>query len=103
MNADLNYKKDLRLYWQGFTFALILTLPPFALVKWGGWPPLNILFVVGLLALIQMIVHFRYFLHIDLSKQKRDDLYLILFSVMLLVIMAGGTIWILWALALRMG
>lgn len=36
-----------------------------------------------------------FFMRIDPSRQKREDLQLILFSVLLPTIMAGGTIWIM--------
>ena len=57
---------------------------------------------IGAFALVQLVVHLRFFLHIDLSHQKREDLQLILFSVLLLAIMALGTIWIMGNLATRM-
>ena len=53
-------------------------------------------------ALVQIVVHMRFFLHVDLSRQKREDLQLILFTVLLLALMGGGTIWILTDLAARM-
>ena len=43
---------------------------------------------------MQVIAHFRFFLHIDLSRSSRDDLQLILFSTMIVILMVGGTIWI---------
>ena len=60
-----------------------------------------LLIVVGVFALVQMIVHLRFFLHISF-RQKREDLQLILFSALLLTIMVMGTIWIMASLALRM-
>jgi cytochrome o ubiquinol oxidase operon protein cyoD len=57
---------------------------------------------IAICGLAQVVVQFRYFLHINLSLQKREDLLLILFSVLLLAIMAGGTIWIMANLAHRM-
>jgi cytochrome o ubiquinol oxidase operon protein cyoD len=94
-------RKDLRSYLLGIGLALLLTLVPFALVYWAGIPRLALLIIIGALALVQMIVHFRLFLHISFS-QKREDLQLILFSTLLLIIMVGGTIWIMGSLALRM-
>ncbi|MGI9291368.1 MAG: cytochrome o ubiquinol oxidase subunit IV [Gammaproteobacteria bacterium] len=102
MHQEPNFEKEVRLYLIGFAMALVLTLVPFAMVAWGELPRAVALLVIGLCALIQIIVQFRYFLHIDLSRQKREDLLLILFSVLLLVIMAGGTIWIMANLAHRM-
>ena len=43
----------------------------------------------------------RHLLHIGFEK-NRDDLLLILFSALLLIIMVAGTIWIMASLALRM-
>ena len=81
--------------------ALLLTLVPFALVHWAGLPRSALLIVIGAFALVQMVVHFRFFLHIGF-RQKREDLQLILFSTLLLIIMVGGTIWIMFSLAQRM-
>ncbi len=50
----------------------------------------------------QVVAQVGWFLHIDLSRQKREDLQLILFSTLILILMAGGTIWVLADLARRM-
>ena len=94
-------RRDLRSYVWGVGVALLLTLVPFALVHWAGMARFPLLIVIGAFALVQMIVHFRLFLHIDF-RQNREDLQLILFSVLLLAIMVVGTIWIMASLALRM-
>jgi Heme/copper-type cytochrome/quinol oxidase, subunit 4 len=88
-------------YVWGIGVALPLTLVPFALVHWAAIPRFSLLISIGAFALVQMLVHFRFFLHIGF-KQKREDLQLILFSAVLLTIMVGGTIWIMASLALRM-
>lgn len=90
-------------YVWGAGLALLLTLVPFALVQWtpGGISRTTLLIIIGAFALVQMLVHFRFFLHIGFKK-KRDDLQLILFSVLLLTIMVAGTIWIMASLAIRM-
>lgn len=94
-------RRDFRSYVWGIGLALLLTLVPFALVYWAVIPRSSLLIVIGALALIQMVVHFRFFLHIGL-RQKREDFQLILFSVLLLAIMVGGTVWIMASLATRM-
>lgn len=96
------YRYDLRIYQWGLGLALLLTAIPFGLVAFHDAPPTVLYWTIGLLGLVQVVVHFRFFLHIDLSSQKREDLHLILFSVLLLAIMAGGTIWIMNNLAERM-
>jgi cytochrome o ubiquinol oxidase subunit IV len=94
-------RRDFRSYVWGIALALLLTLVPFALVHWAGVPRFPLLIVIGAFALVQMIIHFRFFLHIRFS-QKREDLQLILFSTLVLILMVGGTVWIMSNLALRM-
>jgi len=96
------YRSELRVYVIGYGLALLLTAVPFALVYWSALPPFWLLIAIGAFALVQVVVHFRCFLHIDPPKQKNDDLQLILFSSLILLLMIGGTIWILANLAMRM-
>ncbi len=94
-------RETLRSYVWGVGLALLLTLVPFALVYWAALPRFSLLIVIGVLAVAQMVVHFRFFLHIGF-RENREDLQLILFSTLLLIIMIGGTIWIMYSLAQRM-
>ncbi|MGP1666106.1 MAG: cytochrome o ubiquinol oxidase subunit IV, partial [Rhodanobacter sp.] len=94
-------KREFRSYVSGFALALLLTLGAFALVQWTTLPRLTVLSGIGVMALAQMVVHFRFFLHIGF-RSHREDLQLILFSTLLLVIMVAGTIWIMASLAMRM-
>ncbi len=93
---------ELRSYLWGYGLALALTLVPFGLVAWGVLARTAVYWVLGVFALVQIVVHFRFFLHIDVSKQKREDLQLILFSTLILALMVGGTLWIMYNLYLRM-
>lgn len=40
--------------------------------------------------LAQIAAHFRFFLHIDLWKLHRDDLMLIFFTALIILLMVGG-------------
>lgn len=102
MERSQQERREFRSYVWGVGLALLLTLVPFALAHWGGIPRLWLPIIVGAFALVQMVVHLRFFLHLSFS-QKREDLQLILFSTLLLIIMVAGTIWIMASLALRMG
>ena len=95
-------RRERQSYRIGFAAAALLTAIPFALVATGATSRGVALVVIGVLAVVQAVVHFRWFLHIDLSRQKREDLQLILFSTLLLILMAGGTVWVLADLARRM-
>ena len=89
-----------RSYAVGLALAGLLTAIPFALVGLDVLDRAATLWAIGAAALAQVVVHFRCFLHIDLSRQKREDLQLILFTT--LILMCGGTIWILFSLYGRM-
>ena len=100
--SEPSYQHELRGYLRGFGLAVLLTLAPFASILWGHLGHFASFIVLGVCGLAQFVVQLRFFLHIDLSRQKREDLQLILFTVLLLVIMAGGTIWIIGNLGMRM-
>lgn len=102
MNDRAELRRERRSYLVGLALAAVLTAVAFGAVAWSGWSRSSLLWVIGTSAVVQVGVHFRYFLHIDLSKSKRDDLQLILFSFLIVLLMAGGTIWILTNLRGRM-
>jgi cytochrome o ubiquinol oxidase subunit IV len=86
----------------GYGLALALTGAAFASVHWPTLGSTTTLGIVFGLALVQMLVHFRFFLQISLKKSARDDLQLILFSTLIVVLMVSGTLVILFNLRARM-
>jgi cytochrome o ubiquinol oxidase operon protein cyoD len=86
----------------GYALALALTGAAFAAVRWPGLPARSLFGLVLALGLVQMVVHFRFFLHIDLRKSARHDLQLILFSTLIIALMVSGTLVILFNLRSRM-
>ena len=101
-SAEVERAREFRAYVLGISLALALTLMPFALVYWSVITRFGLLVAIGVFGFVQMIVHFRFFLHINPPKQNTDDLLLIAFSLSLVAIMVGGTVWILYNLAMRM-
>ncbi|OYY91705.1 MAG: cytochrome-c oxidase [Sphingomonas sp. 28-66-16] len=95
-------RADIRSYLIGYGCALILTVAAFAAVRWPSFGAATTLGIVLALGLVQMIVHFRFFLHITLARSARDDLRLILFSTLIIVLMVSGTLVILMNLRARM-
>lgn len=85
-------RREIRTYAIGYALALALTGAAFAAVHWPSFPPRTTLCVVFGLALVQMIVHLRCFLHVSLRRSSRDDLLLILFSTLIVILMVSGTI-----------
>ena len=94
--------RDLRPYLTGFALALILTAIPFALVAFNPLPKPTMLIIIGVAAAIQVLVHLRYFLHLDLTSTPRENLVAIVFTAILIVLMVGGSFWIMFDLHSRM-
>lgn len=107
MNRHDDYRRELRSYMIGLGLAVVLSALAFGAVALAEGVPGAIsrpavLWTIGLTAVVQIVVHFRYFLHIDLTRSKRDDLQLILFSALIVLLMVAGTLWILGDLSGRM-
>jgi cytochrome o ubiquinol oxidase operon protein cyoD len=86
----------------GYVLALALTAVAFGAVRWPTFSARVTLGLVFGLALVQLIVHFIYFLHISLRRSARDDLLLILFSALIVILMVSGTVVIMNNLRHRM-
>jgi cytochrome o ubiquinol oxidase operon protein cyoD len=95
-------RADIRAYVIGYALALMLSAAAFAAVRWPSFASHTTLAIVFGLGLIQMIVHFRFFLHIGLDRTSREDLWLILFSTLIITMMVSGTLVILINLRERM-
>ena len=72
--APAGHAPGLKSYLTGFALALILTAIPFALVATSALPPRPMLIVIAIAAIIQVLVHLRYFLHLDLTTTPRENL-----------------------------
>ena len=102
MRHEEDFRRERRHYFVGLVVAIALTLAAFGSVAWTDWSRMTLLWIILGCAVVQIVAHFYYFLHINLAKSKREDLQLILFSFTIVVVMAGGTIWILYNLNMRM-
>lgn len=85
-------------YLTGFTLALLLTLLAFGCVILGSQaeiPRWQIISGVSALALVQILVHLHYFLHLGFGAGQKLRVIALLFSLLIVVIMVGGTLWIM--------
>ena len=105
-------------YLTGFVLALLLTLLAFGLVivgRGGSLGPIDKvldifpygevitgkmsrhLIIVGVivLAILQISIHLRYFLHLSFGSPQNWNLLAILFALFIIIIMVGGTLWIM--------
>ncbi|MHB1678118.1 MAG: cytochrome o ubiquinol oxidase subunit IV [Sulfuriferula sp.] len=98
----MSFGRALRDYAIGMVMALILTGTAFTLTMWNYWPVRTRFIGISTCAILQLLVHFHYFLHIDLKKSHRDDLQLILFSGFIIALMVGGMLWVIFNENMRM-
>jgi cytochrome o ubiquinol oxidase subunit IV len=89
-------------YVTGFVFALVLTGIPFGLVAANLLPRFTTLVVIAVLAVVQVLVPPRSFLHIDLDSTPRENLLALAFAAVLIFLTVGGTLWIMLDLNARM-
>ena len=93
---------SLKSYLTGFVLSLILTAIPFALVMGGAWSASAALAVIFVAGIVQILAHLHYFLHLDTSSTARWNIVALLFTLVIMVLFVGGTIWILFNLYHRM-
>jgi cytochrome o ubiquinol oxidase operon protein cyoD len=85
-------------YMIGFVLSIILTAIPFGLVMdhgHYGFAKGTVLAAILALAVIQVFVHVVYFLHMDRSAEQRWNVVAFAFTVMILVIVVSGSVWIM--------
>jgi cytochrome o ubiquinol oxidase subunit IV len=93
---------SLKSYLTGFVLSLILTAMPFALVMSGAWSASATLAGIFIAGLVQILVHLHYFLHLDTSSAARWNVVALIFTLLIMVLFVGGTLWIMSSLNYRM-
>jgi cytochrome o ubiquinol oxidase subunit IV len=91
-----------RKYLVGFTLAVLLTLVSFGLAAIPGFSKFSALVGLFIAAILQMLVHLHFFLHLDRSSKQRWNLITLVFSALLIFIFVGGSIWVMATLNARM-
>lgn len=88
-------------YITGFLASVCLTVVPFILVtihlNYHHLPLSNhlLLFVIVLFAIIQLFIQLVFFLHLGVNRKKRLNLYILLFAAFVIIIIVGGSLWIM--------
>lgn len=86
----------------GFLLSIALTAIPFGMVIGDVGPPGVILAGVFGAAVVQILVHLHYFLHMDRSSAQRWNLMTFLFTALVMGIFIAGSLWIMIDLHYRM-
>ncbi len=89
-------------YMVGFILSIILTAIPFWMVMEGSAAKSTILGIVLVCAVVQVLVHLIYFLHLNTSSEERWNLVAIVFAAIVILIVVVGSLWIMWNLNYNM-
>jgi cytochrome o ubiquinol oxidase operon protein cyoD len=89
-------------YMTGFVLSVILTVAAFGLVMTGTLTGQNALFAIAALALVQIVVHLVFFLHMNTSSEQRWNVTAFAFTALTAVIVIGGTLWVMHNVSMNM-
>ncbi len=82
----------------GFILSVILTIIPFGLVMYPTLPKDMTLLIIVAFAVIQIVVHLYYFLHLDSSKAARSNVTSFLFTGLVIALLVGLSLWIMFSI-----
>src|SRR6202051_82270 len=86
---------SVRSYVIGFILSVVLTVAAFGLVTQQVMGATESIIAIAVLAFIQILVHLVFFLHMNTSSSQRWNVVAFGFTVMVAVIVIGGTLWVL--------
>ena len=66
----------------------------------GNW--ITIMLIIAIAAVLQILVHLHFFLHINFTTTPKENLMAIAFTAVLIFLMVGGSLWIMIDLHQRM-
>ena len=96
------YRGSFKSYATGFIFSIVLTAIAFGLVMSGEASRKVMLWGICSAGIVQILVHLHYFLHLDVSSEKRWNSLALLFTFLIMTIFVGGTLWVMYTLNYRM-
>ena len=89
-------------YLAGFVLAVVLTATSFWLVLHGGFPRETALIGLGVLAVVQIVVHLVFFLHMNASSSQRWNVTAFAYTVLTVLIIVVGTLWVMHNVGMNM-
>jgi cytochrome o ubiquinol oxidase subunit IV len=82
-------------YLAGFVLSVILTAIPFWMVMSGALPRADAAIGIVVFAIVQILVHLKFFLHLDFTKEGRINTLSFIFTALIIVMLVGLSIWII--------
>lgn len=90
-------------YIVGFLLSITLTLIAFYVVGYHVFSMMHTFVVIAALALLQLYVQLVFFLHLSTHSKARWNLVSAVFTLLVVFILAAGTLWIMYNLYTNMG
>ncbi len=90
---NISGTKNLKNYLIGYVLCIILSAIPFLLVTKKILSPHTTIFIIAILAAIQLIVQVHYF--IRLNTTGRWSFVAFCFTVFVIIVLFGGSLWIM--------
>ncbi|TDR78430.1 cytochrome o ubiquinol oxidase subunit IV [Paludibacterium purpuratum] len=83
-------------YLVGFALSVVLTAIPFWMVMSGNFTRQAATVGIFVLAVVQILVHLKYFLHLHLrDAQGKLNTFSFIFTAMIIVMLVGLSVWII--------
>lgn len=82
-------------YVTGFLLSVLLTAIPFALVMTKALPPSVTAVVIMGLAVVQIVVHMVFFLHMSPKSEGGWTMTSLIFTLIVIGIMLAGSLWVM--------
>lgn len=93
-----NGRSSLLLYVLGFLFSLILTMAAYLIVNKNFLTHTAIIASIISLGVLQAFIQLLFFLHLGRESRPRLNLLVFLFMTLVVVIIVGGSLWIMYNL-----
>lgn len=101
-SSSANAHGSVKSYMTGLVLSLILTIIPFAVVMSGALSVLTTVIVVAVTAVLQILVQLVMFMHMNTKADEGWNLMSFVFTLTILVLVVGGSLWIMQHLHLNM-
>ena len=101
-HGDTHGHGSRRGYLIGFLLSAILTAVPFWMVMTGAASMQTTVLTIFALAIVQIVVHVIFFLHLDTRSEGGWTLIAFVFTAVIVAITIGGSVWVMYHLNTNM-
>ena len=101
-SSSPNAHGSVKSYVTGLVLSLILTIIPFGVVMSGTLSVLTTVIVVAVTAVLQILVQLVMFMHMNTKADEGWNVMSFVFTLTILVLVVGGSLWIMQHLHLNM-